>query len=169
MSNINGAVLREIIGARLKEERERLGYSQLEFAAIGGASKRSQIDWEKGKLVPNAEFLATIAAAGVDVLYILTGEQALSALSGDEKELISGYRGLDIRGKAGVLGMIDGLGTDPSDAARSKQAQLANTIAGIGQITGENAQVIHGTNHGTISTGKIINKVVRKKKDAPER
>lgn len=113
MSNKYGAILRELIGARLKQERERLGYNQLDFAAIGGASKRSQIDWEQGKLVPNAEFLAMIAAAGVDVLYILTGEQASSALTQDEKELLSGYRDLDIRGKAGVLGMINGMSTPP--------------------------------------------------------
>lgn len=115
MSIKNGAILRELIGARLKEERERLGYNQLDFAAIGGASKRSQIDWEQGKLVPNAEFLAMVAAAGADVLYILTGELASSALSKDEKELLSGYRGLDIRGKAGVLALIDGMSAPPAN------------------------------------------------------
>jgi transcriptional regulator with XRE-family HTH domain len=61
------------IGCRLKEERERLGLSQADFAAIGGASKRSQIEWEKENAYPNAAFLAAIAAEGVDVTYILTG------------------------------------------------------------------------------------------------
>ena len=44
------------IGIRLKEERDRLGYDQEGFAAVGGASRHSQIDWEKGKSFPNAKF-----------------------------------------------------------------------------------------------------------------
>lgn len=63
------------IGARLKEERERLGMTQQDFAALGGASKRSQIEWEKGGQVPNAEFLAALDTRGVDVLYIVTGRR----------------------------------------------------------------------------------------------
>jgi transcriptional regulator with XRE-family HTH domain len=61
------------IGKRLKEERERLGYDQDRFSALSGASRYSQIDWEKGKSFPNAKFLSAIAAAGADVNYILTG------------------------------------------------------------------------------------------------
>ncbi|MFY3955503.1 helix-turn-helix domain-containing protein [Achromobacter xylosoxidans] len=63
------------IGARLKDERERLGMTQQDFAALGGASKRSQIEWEKGGQVPNAEFLAALDARGVDVLYVVTGRR----------------------------------------------------------------------------------------------
>ena len=159
--NLSGENVREIIGLRLKEERERLGYSQADFAAAGGASKRSQIDWEQGKLVPNAEFLALVVSLGVDVQYVLTGKVSTAELSTDEDELLRGYRCLDIRGKVSVLGMVDGLGTDPSTAVREKQAQLVHTI------TGKSAQVI-GANHGTISTGKTVNKVSRKKKDATE-
>jgi transcriptional regulator with XRE-family HTH domain len=181
--------LREIIGARLKEERERLGYNQIDFAAIGGASNRSQVDWEKGKQMPNAEFLALIAAVGVDVQYVLTGAHSNAALAKDEEELIAnyralnaedkaevhsnialtqderellaGYRTLDIRGKVGVLGMIDGLGSDPSEAVRKKQAQLVHTISG------KSAQIIQGAgSNNNISTGKTVNKIARKKKDA---
>lgn len=61
------------IGVRLKEERERLGYSQTDFASLGGASKGSQISWEKGSAYPNAAFLSSVASAGVDVSYVLTG------------------------------------------------------------------------------------------------
>jgi transcriptional regulator with XRE-family HTH domain len=66
------------IGQRLKEERERLGLSQQAFAEIGGASKRSQVEWEKGAQVPNAEFLALVAKSGADVAFIVTGARALS-------------------------------------------------------------------------------------------
>lgn len=67
------------IGERLKEERERLSYNQADFAAVGGASRGSQVAWEKGGAYPNAEFLAAIAAIGADVQYIITGERHPSA------------------------------------------------------------------------------------------
>ncbi|TCS70739.1 hypothetical protein EDC61_11466 [Sulfuritortus calidifontis] len=60
--------------SRLRQERERLGLSQTDFASIGGASKGSQILYEKGK-PPTADYLANIAAAGADVIYILTGRR----------------------------------------------------------------------------------------------
>lgn len=61
------------LGERLKEERERLGYNQTDFAALAGASKHSQINWEKGSAAPNATALNAWAAIGLDVLYVVTG------------------------------------------------------------------------------------------------
>ena len=62
------------LSSRLKEERERLGYSQTAFAALAGASKHSQINWEKGSASPNAEALAAWVEKGLDVLYVVTGQ-----------------------------------------------------------------------------------------------
>ena len=63
------------LNERIKEERERLGYSQTAFAALAEASKHSQINWEKGIGTPTASVLAAWAPHGVDVLYILTGQR----------------------------------------------------------------------------------------------
>lgn len=62
------------IGKRIKEERERLEYSQTVFAELVGASKGAQIGWEKGTTFPNASVLAAWAEKGLDVAYVLTGE-----------------------------------------------------------------------------------------------
>lgn len=64
------------IGARLREERERLGMTQEGFGQAGGVLKRALIRYEKGERMPDAAFLAAIAAAGADVLYILTGQRS---------------------------------------------------------------------------------------------
>ena len=64
------------IGTRMREERERLGMTQEELGQIGGVLKRALIRYEKGERMPDAAFLAAIAAAGADVLYILTGQRA---------------------------------------------------------------------------------------------
>lgn len=64
------------ISERLRAERERLGLSQEEFAALAGAHRKSQGNYEKGDRQPDAAYLAAIAAAGADVLYILTGQHS---------------------------------------------------------------------------------------------
>lgn len=65
-----------MIHARLKEERERLGLTQPEFAEAAGAAKRTLIEWEKGSTSPNAVQISALSAIGVDVLYVLTGQRA---------------------------------------------------------------------------------------------
>lgn len=87
------------IGARLAEERKRLGYSQTKFAALGGAAKRTMIDWEKDVASPNAAFLSSIADAGADVLYIVTGQRAGETLPNREVALLDNYRQSDERGR----------------------------------------------------------------------
>jgi transcriptional regulator with XRE-family HTH domain len=63
------------ISTRLREERKRLGLSQTEFAAKAKVHLKSQMNYEKGDRAPDAAYLSAIAAAGADVLYILTGER----------------------------------------------------------------------------------------------
>lgn len=63
------------LNERIKEERERLGFSQTAFAALAEASKHSQINWEKGVGTPTAAVLAAWAAHGLDVLYVVTGRR----------------------------------------------------------------------------------------------
>lgn len=60
----------------MREERERLGHTQDAFAAVAAVGKRALIHYEKGERSPDAAFLAAIAGAGADVLYILTGERS---------------------------------------------------------------------------------------------
>jgi transcriptional regulator with XRE-family HTH domain len=77
---------------RLKEERKRIGLTQDAIAAIGGVSKRTLIDWEKGAFPPTSQYLAAIATAGADVQYILTGVRSGVALAADERLLLERYR-----------------------------------------------------------------------------
>lgn len=63
-------------GDRLRSERERLGLNQTEFGQLGGVKKLAQINYEKGDRQPDATYLAAIAAAGADVLYIVTGRHS---------------------------------------------------------------------------------------------
>lgn len=64
------------LGARLKAERQRLGMSQTGIAKIGGVGKTTQINYETGRSNPDTAYLQAVAAAGVDVNYVLTGEKS---------------------------------------------------------------------------------------------
>lgn len=71
------------IGARLREERERLGYTQPVFAELAGTTKKSQIDYEKDLTQPKAGYLAAIAEVGADISYIVTGKKDLQSQNSD--------------------------------------------------------------------------------------
>lgn len=70
-----------MISERLKTEREGLGLSQQALADRLGISLRSQQNYEKGDRSPDCNYLAAMAAAGADVLYILTGQPISEAAS----------------------------------------------------------------------------------------
>ena len=77
--------------ARLREERERLGLNQEALAEMGGVKKLAQHKYEKGENSPTVAYLQAVAAAGVDVVYALTGMRdpvVVPAMTG--KHLISG-------------------------------------------------------------------------------
>lgn len=67
------------LGVRLKEERQRLGLSQRELAALGGVKRLSQGHYESGFRFPAADYLFRLSKVGIEVLYVLTGARANSA------------------------------------------------------------------------------------------
>ena len=97
------------IGDRLKEERERLGLNQTELAAVAGASKNSQYNYEKGERSPDAAYLAAVAEKGVDILYVVTGVATPKVVEGFtalEDKLINQYRALPDADQAAVQRIV---------------------------------------------------------------
>jgi len=83
------------VARRLREEREKLGFSQEKFGMAGGVKKLAQINYEKGVRSPDANYLAAVARAGADVCYILTGQwggSQLLALSQEEQTMLECMR-----------------------------------------------------------------------------
>ncbi|MEB0040783.1 MULTISPECIES: helix-turn-helix domain-containing protein [unclassified Pseudomonas] len=64
------------MGARLRQERKRLGYSQREMGLLGGVAANAQGKYESGERVPKADYLAALASEGLDVLYVLTNQRS---------------------------------------------------------------------------------------------
>lgn len=110
------------IGKRLKEERERLGLSQADFAAIGGVGRKSQFNYEDGERKADTSYLAGIAEAGADVRYIITGDREgrpPEVLSADERELLALFRAASLAVKAAAIGALQG-GTSDHPRAKKK-------------------------------------------------
>lgn len=95
------------IGPRLREERERLGMTQRVFGDIGGVEPNAQGKYESGERTPRVDYLAALAARGVDALYVLSGLRTpapLQGLSTDESGLLGlfdNYR-WTIRRRSGI-------------------------------------------------------------------
>lgn len=124
------------IGERLREERERLGFTQPAFAGLAETTKKSQIDYEKDLTQPKAGYLAAIAKVGADVQYIVTGIRCPGALSDDESELVARFRKAPIAVKASALA---GLAAGAEPPAKGSKQVFHSSVGQVveGSITNE--------------------------------
>ncbi|PCB49887.1 hypothetical protein CJT88_06840 [Pseudomonas aeruginosa] len=125
------------LGDRLKAERERLGYTQTEFADLAGASKRSQIGWEQGRSAPDANALAAWLEEGLDVIFVLSGQRTNVAttrhLPPDEQLLLEVYQGMAATARKQLLAELLTGGKKPkapSESAGIKVSGSGHRIAG---------------------------------------
>lgn len=63
------------IGARLREERDRLSLSQADLGEIFEVDRKVVRNYEENKTSPRADQLVAFASHGGDSVYILTGER----------------------------------------------------------------------------------------------
>lgn len=150
------------IGDRLKEERNRLGMSQPDFAALAGTTKKSQITYEKG-VMPDAAYLAAIAKAGADIQYIVTerrqghgiGESAVHQAVLDAADLLSLDKKIDAQQLAKVVVKLCTKSVQPADFPAPAMNQQ-NVIGGDAQQF--NAPVYGGVAGRDIVRDKATNK-----------
>lgn len=82
-------------GARLAEERKRLGLKQADFAGLVGTDVPKQSLYENDRRELRAEYLARLVDAEVDVVYILSGRRSGAESLGDgASALLSAYLAL---------------------------------------------------------------------------
>ena len=125
------------IGARIREERNRMALSQEAFGAIPGVTKQAQIKYEKDERHPDTLYLAAIAAAGADVLYILTGQRTEGTASDPaEQVLLDSYRRCKPDAKANLIQMAAllsaGFSTGAEETRPRKAASSATTVIATG-------------------------------------
>ena len=126
------------IGARLREERERLGMSQPAFAAIAATTKQTLFSWETGKTAPDGFQLSVLAGAGVDVMFVLSGTRNASALSADEATVLQYYREATPAVRRAALGAL--IGAVPGASAQT-QRQGNVTLSDLNQVSSQAGSV----------------------------
>lgn len=66
---------KEEIGRRLAAERNRLGCTQDDFAALAGVTRKTVYGYETGARAPDGEAMAIWSDRGVDALFVITGRR----------------------------------------------------------------------------------------------
>ena len=107
-------------GTRLAEERKRLGLKQAEFADLVGTDVPKQSLYENDRRELRADYLARLAEAGIDIVYVLTGRRSEGDWLGEEpSSLLSSYLALPAEMQQALEGF-----------ARSLRDQFARPAAG---------------------------------------
>ena len=103
-------------GNRLKTERKKLGLTQAQAAEKCGVSARMWGDYERNISQPKAEQLFLVKNAGIDIDYVMTGQnnnvetfrQPENSLSNKELELLALFRQASELGQAVILSAARG-------------------------------------------------------------
>lgn len=122
------------MGERLKEERERLGLNQTDFAALAQATRKALFNWETGTAAPNAIALAEWAAVGLDVLYVVTGERDFvppPSLTAEEQTMLDYFRDASKEVRRAALGALIGA---PTGSAIHQGGTHSQHSSGAGAI-----------------------------------
>lgn len=131
------------IGDRLREEREAIGKTQSDLAAVAaawgvpGATRQSQAKYEKGLASPSAAYLAAVESAGIDVLYVLSGKSEQikkTALAPDEQLLLDSYREAPPAVRKAALAAL--LSTDANAGAPRQQQIFHGDVSQVQKVDG---------------------------------
>lgn len=97
-------------GSRLAEERKRLGLKQAEFADLVGTDVPKQSLYENDRRELRADYLARLADAKVDVVYVLTGRRCEGEwLGAGPTEMLSAYLSLPLEMQQALEGLARSL------------------------------------------------------------
>src|SRR5947209_18992590 len=108
-------------GSRLAEERKRLGLKQADFAALVGTDVPKQSLYENDRRELRADYLARLADAQIDVLYVLTGQRMEGDWLGDgASQLLSAYAALPPDLQDSLLRFVNGLRDHVDGAAGAR-------------------------------------------------
>lgn len=110
--------------------------------------------------MPGGEVFASLAAAGTDVNYVLTGQRIggvkpAPTLTTDEEELLALFRAAPLAVKAAAIGALHGAAAAPGAAKPRAKAPSRSTTAKAGSGAGV-TQTFHGTVQGGVAAGNII-------------
>lgn len=110
------------IGERLKSERERLNYTDLQIAQLIGVPLEQYQKMELGQADPGIYTMPRLHACGFDINFVIVGER-LHPLE-EENELLRRFRELSSKGRSSIFMTLDAL----ERLAPNIKANIRNTI-----------------------------------------
>lgn len=104
-------ISKSLFGNRLREERKKLGLTQVEAAEKCGIERETWGKYERGIFMPGGDVLISFLGLGVNVSYLFSPEEqsrkAESNLAKEERSLLEAYRTASDKAKAALLAMAD--------------------------------------------------------------
>lgn len=98
---------RREFGERLRTERERLGYTELQIAQLLGVPLEMYQKYELGQEDPGIFRMPRLNDCGFDILFIITSERHDPVE--EESELLARFRELSNRGRDSIFMTLDAL------------------------------------------------------------
>ena len=98
---------RREFGERLRTERERLGYTELQIAQLLGVPLEMYQKYELGQEDPGIFRMTRLNDCGFDILFIITIERHNPVE--EESELLARFRELSNRGRDSIFMTLDAL------------------------------------------------------------
>ena len=98
---------RREFGERLRTERERLGYTELQLAQLLGVPLEMYQKYELGQEDPGIFRMPRLNDCGFDILFIITSERHNPVE--EESELLARFRELSNRGRDSIFMTLDAL------------------------------------------------------------
>ena len=98
---------RREFGERLRTERERLGYTELQIAQLLGVPLEMYQKYELGQEDPGIFRMPRLNDCGFDILFIITSERHNPVE--EESELLARFRELSNRGRDSIFMTLDDL------------------------------------------------------------
>jgi transcriptional regulator with XRE-family HTH domain len=87
--------IRAGLGARLREERERLGLTQERLAERLGVQRQAVVLYEAGERAPVADQLTQLDAIGGDVSFVVTGRRQDALAPKIKEDLLAAMTAVD--------------------------------------------------------------------------
>ncbi len=98
---------RREFGERLRTERERLGYSEIQIAQLLGVPLERYQLFEEGKEDPGIFNMPRLRDCGFDIMFVITSERHEPIE--EENELLARFRELSNRGRDSIFMTLDAL------------------------------------------------------------
>ena len=98
---------RREFGERLRTERDRLGYTELQIAQLLGVPLEMYQKYELGQEDPGIFRMPRLNDCGFDILFIITSERHNPVE--EESELLARFRELSNRGRNSIFMTLDAL------------------------------------------------------------